>query len=758
MTFYDGANQIGQAVPVSTSGGATTATLSWAALSVSAGHAIKAVYSGDGNFSTSTGSTTQAVNQAATTTTVSAAPAPSVFGQGVTFTATVSVNAPGTAVNASPTGTVTFYDGANQIGQAVPVSTSGGVTTATLSWAALSVSASHAIKAVYSGDGNFSTSTGSTTQAVNQAATTTTVSAAPAPSVFGQGVTFTATVSVNAPGTAVNASPTGTVTFYDGAQPNRSGGHSVSTSGGVTTATLTWAALSVAASHAIKAVYSGDGNFSTSTGSTTQAVQRGPPHHDRLRRACPSVFGQARDLHGHGQCQHARSTINASPTGTVTFYDGANQIGQAVSVSTSGGVTTATLSWAALSVSAGHAIKAVYSGDGNFSTSTGSTTQTVNQDATTTTASASANTDAFGQTLTFTAIVAANAPGSGTPTGSVDFFDSTTGNDLGSVGLSSGSAALSTPALPVGSQTITVSYSGDGNFIASTTAITVSVGTSVFVLNSTASGSLSLSGNASIDVPGIVVVDSNSTTALSASGNAQVTASSIQVVGGFRKTGNAIFSPTPTTGIKPLADPLAGLAAPSGGTSQGSVNLTNGSKTINPGIYSQINVSGNANLTLNPGVYVIAGGGFNVSGNARVSGSGVMIYNAGSKFPSTGGSFGPISLSGNGNIQLSAPTTGPYADILIFQSRDNTQPITLSGNGSLAMNGTIYAPVALLTMSGNGKETQPLVVNQLNMSGNASSTFAATGSGTCALGSRTCSRAAGFLLLCRRSPHPPPRK
>ena len=63
------------------------------------------------------------------------------------------------------------------------------------------------------------------------------------------------------------------------------------------------------------------------------------------------------------------------------------------------------------------------------------------------------------------------------------------------------------------------------------------------------------------------------------------------------------------------------------------MNLSgNSSQTINPGIYSQITVSGNAKLTLNPGIYVIAGGGFTVSGNASVTGSGVMIYNAGSTY------------------------------------------------------------------------------------------------------------------------------
>ena len=45
--------------------------------------------------------------------------------------------------------------------------------------------------------------------------------------------------------------------------------------------------------------------------------------------------------------------------------------------------------------------------------------------------------------------------------------------------------------------------------------------------------------------------------------------------------------------MTPVADPLAGLAVPSAGTSNGAVNLGgSSSKTINPGVYSQITVSG----------------------------------------------------------------------------------------------------------------------------------------------------------------------
>ena len=59
------------------------------------GQSITAVYSGDSNFTTSTSSAlSQTVNQDSTTTSVASATNPSVYGQSVTFTATVTANSP----------------------------------------------------------------------------------------------------------------------------------------------------------------------------------------------------------------------------------------------------------------------------------------------------------------------------------------------------------------------------------------------------------------------------------------------------------------------------------------------------------------------------------------------------------------------------------------------------------------------------------------------------------------------------------------
>ena len=72
---------------------------------------------------------------------------------------------------------------------------------------------------------------------------------------------------------------------------------------------------------------------------------------------------------------------------------------------------------------------------------------------------------------------------------------------------------------------------------------TVTVAPSVLILDPTAGGALTLSGNASINIPGAIVVDSSSSSALSASGNAAVNASAIDVHGGVQKSGNASVQP-----------------------------------------------------------------------------------------------------------------------------------------------------------------------------------------------------------------------
>jgi CSLREA domain-containing protein len=101
------------------------------------------------NYNTASKTVTISVSQVASTTTVTSSLNPSEFGQSVTFTATVS------STSSTPTGTVQFKDGGANLGG--PVTLSGGAASA--SFSNLS-SGNHNITAVYSGDTNFLSSTG----------------------------------------------------------------------------------------------------------------------------------------------------------------------------------------------------------------------------------------------------------------------------------------------------------------------------------------------------------------------------------------------------------------------------------------------------------------------------------------------------------------------------------------------------------------------------------------------------------------------
>jgi hypothetical protein len=234
---------------------------------------------------------------------------------------------------------------------------------------------------------------------------------------------------------------------------------------------------------------------------------------------------------------------------------------------------------------------------------------------------------------------------------------------------------------------------------------------------------LALSGGANINIPGAVIDDSPAEPALTVSGTSRISASSVQVVGTVSKSVGATISPTPITGIAPVSDPLAGLAIPmmSPTRSSGPINVTTGSQSYGPGLYTEIKVSGNGSqLTLKPGIYIISGGGLSVTGSASIVGNGVVIYNAGPSYPNPGGPYVGITLNTTGTVNLSAPTTGPYAGIVFFQARTNPSAIAISGGSSVSVNGTIYAADAPLNISGSVQMDDAFVVNQLRMSGTAS--------------------------------------
>jgi uncharacterized repeat protein (TIGR03803 family) len=184
-------------------------------------------------------------------TTLSSSLNPSIFGQSVTWTASVKG-----ARSIAPTGTVSFSWDGYSIGTATL--NSSGVATLTKS----NLSAyTYPLTAAYLGDANNAASTSAIlNQVVRETTSAAKLTSSPNPSTKGQAVTFTATI------TSPTVVPTGRVTFTSGTTVLGT----VQLSGGK--ATFKTSALAVG-STAVKATYSGDSNISESSASVTQTVQ-----------------------------------------------------------------------------------------------------------------------------------------------------------------------------------------------------------------------------------------------------------------------------------------------------------------------------------------------------------------------------------------------------------------------------------------------------------------------------------------------------
>ena len=375
--------------------------------------------------------------------TVQSSENPSNYGDLVTFTVNVI---PAVLTDLVPTGTVTFYDGGTAIDTETLVNGSASFSTSAFT------AGTHSIVVQYSGDANFSGGNSkSLAQVVNQAASTTAVKPTVNPSVLGQSVTFTATVASAVSGLGT---PTGQVTFYDGTT-------AIDTETLVDgMASYTTSGLAVAG-HSITAQYTGDTDFSGSTSTAfTQTVNPAGTQTAVTTSVNPTVSGQSVTFTA------TVSTVSpgaGTATGQVVFYDGTTAVDTEY---LSGGAASYTTS--ALSVS-GHSITAEYVGNTDFVTSTSTAfTQTVDQDGTTTSLGSSADPAVLGQSVTFTAVVTADSPGSGTPTGSVTFYDGT--NAVDTETLVGGVAKFKTSSLALGGHAISAVYGGDTDFTGSPSA------------------------------------------------------------------------------------------------------------------------------------------------------------------------------------------------------------------------------------------------------------------------------------------------
>ena len=392
----------------------------------------------------------QAVGTTASKTALVSSPASPYVKQSATLTATV---APSSGTGAMPTGTVTFKDGSTIIPVATCPGTlnASGVAACTTSF---TTAVTHSLTANYAGDTTYAVSSGSLSDVVQaQVVTTTTLTSGTNPSAPNASVTLTAAVT--------GSSPSGNVTFYDGAASLGA----VGVTAGVATKSVTF---TTNGSHTLKAVYAGDiPNAGSTSSNLTQSIKSTPA----------IVLANAPTTAYQSQNVVLTATITgASPTGPVTFNDttsGSTATWGPVNLSSGKAAVTATFATVGT-----HTVTATYAGDaGNYGNTSAVISEVINAKYTTTsTVSASTSTPQIGVPITLSSTVTSSGSGI-KPTGSVTFKDGSATACVGTVSSSTSIATCSWTPAAQGARSVTAVYGGDTPDLGSTsTVLTETVG------------------------------------------------------------------------------------------------------------------------------------------------------------------------------------------------------------------------------------------------------------------------------------------
>ncbi|QNP42758.1 hypothetical protein H9L15_11670 [Sphingomonas daechungensis] len=213
----------------------------------------------------------------------------------------------------------------------------------------------------------------------------------------------------------------------------------------------------------------------------------------------------------------------------------------------------------------------------------------------------------------------------------------------------------------------------------------------VISLENQAVTGIDATGSTDVDLGCGMITNSTSMSAAVATGSSDVGASPVAAVGGIPASTHWHTGTVLQPFTLAQADPFAGVTAPpatdfpSGACPSVTVN-PNTSASLTAGCYSSLNLKGN--VTLGSGTYIIDGGSFSTGAQANVSCSGctIVLTNRSSSATAT---IGGVDMNGGADVDMTAPSSGTYKGILIYQDRrataDNSQKV--NGNSSSSLQG-----------------------------------------------------------------------
>lgn len=274
---------------------------------------------------------------------------------------------------------------------------------------------------------------------------------------------------------------------------------------------------------------------------------------------------------------------------------------------------------------------------------------------------------------------------------------------------------------------------GEGRASVSVTAAAAALDFGQFCvlgLDPTAARTVFVSGNGSVQLTCGIAVNSNSSSAFHIGGSASVEATTARIVGDISISGNPARTWTeaePRTGRRPVNDPYADLEVPPVlSCDEKDVKVKpKEDLTLDPGGAGVMTLCGGLDvkgtLSLEPGIYIVDGGEVKINSGARLTGTDVTIILTGQ-----GSDYATIHVNGGAEVDLRAPTSGDWTDIVLFQDPNaingGSKGNVLNGSGSLHLEGVAYFPSQDLTVNGTGDaegSCMVLVARTVSFSGNS---------------------------------------
>jgi hypothetical protein len=183
---------------------------------------------------------------------------------------------------------------------------------------------------------------------------------------------------------------------------------------------------------------------------------------------------------------------------------------------------------------------------------------------------------------------------------------------------------------------------------------------------------------------GIFVNSNHSSAFTQVGGNILDVSGDVQIVGDKFLQGNITPATSFTTGVAPVPYPPENLP-PEPTCEQ---NAEQSGNELFPGNWSGT-FPPRGVTHLQPGIYCVDGM-FMVNAHEILTGDGVLIYMR----------SGNVHWDGKAQINLSAPTSGPYAGLLIYMPMNNEEGMIINGNSDSSFVGTFLAPASNVRVNG----------------------------------------------------------